>query len=103
MKPDGTKCLSGEDPEIDHNDEWALGGPSTRENCQVVCRKHNQEKARERFGAEFIERKIAERRAKAASDAHHEAGKSGAKVVPAPDVATSVECESPVKKNKPPP
>ena len=64
--------------------------------ADVVMAARNQEKARERFGADFIARKIAERRAKTANDAHHTAGKSEAKVVPAPEVATSVEGESPM-------
>ena len=33
------------DMEADHRKPWAKGGPTTQENCQMLCRKCNREKA----------------------------------------------------------
>ena len=68
VKPDRTKCLSAEDPQIDHKLAKALGGRTEPPNLQVLCKPHNQQKAREDFGADFIARKIEERRSAQASD-----------------------------------
>lgn len=102
VKPDGTKCLSAVDPEIDHGDEFACGGATDRDNCQVLCRAHNQQKAREKFGEEFIERKMAERRANQATDSHHQTGKKEAKIVPAPEVGDDSTRSPPDQKGRPP-
>ncbi len=40
--------------EVDHVLPRALGGPSTTENARILCRAHNQQAARERFGDDWM-------------------------------------------------
>jgi 5-methylcytosine-specific restriction endonuclease McrA len=48
---DSKLCL-----EIDHVIPRARGGPSTVENCRLVCRFHNQLAARQAFGDDWMDR-----------------------------------------------
>ena len=33
--------------EADHITPWSQGGPTTADNCQMLCRRHNREKGAE--------------------------------------------------------
>ena len=47
---DGRKCGGKAFLELDHSHPFALGGKSTAENMQLLCRAHNQYRARQTFG-----------------------------------------------------
>lgn len=48
---DGTRCGNRDFIEYDHVVPWALGGSSRdASNIRLLCRPHNQRRARERFG-----------------------------------------------------
>ncbi|MEI6225987.1 MAG: HNH endonuclease signature motif containing protein [Deltaproteobacteria bacterium] len=53
---DGGICGAEVRTEIDHVVPRARGGPSTVENCRVLCRAHNLEAAREAYGDEVMDR-----------------------------------------------
>jgi 5-methylcytosine-specific restriction endonuclease McrA len=46
----------------------ACGGESTPENLRLLCRAHNQHKAERELGAEFMDAKRREARAKQRAD-----------------------------------
>jgi 5-methylcytosine-specific restriction endonuclease McrA len=48
---------------IEHIDPFAKGGPTTVDNCCLLCQPHNAHRARQVFGEEHIQNKIAEARA----------------------------------------
>jgi Holliday junction resolvasome RuvABC DNA-binding subunit len=48
---------------IEHVEPFAKGGPPTVENCCLLCQPHNDLRARQVFGAEHIDQKVAEARA----------------------------------------
>ena len=50
QSPDGRKCGERAFLEIDHARPFALGGKSTAENLQLLCKTHNQYRARQTFG-----------------------------------------------------
>jgi len=52
----GEICGSTFRVEFDHREPRALGGPPTEDNLQLTCRPHNLDRARERFGAELMDR-----------------------------------------------
>jgi 5-methylcytosine-specific restriction endonuclease McrA len=62
----GKRCDSRHRVEFDHDVARAMGGESTPENMQLLCRAHNQHKAELELGANFMERKRAESRARTA-------------------------------------
>ena len=48
--PDGKKCAERGALEIDHIRPFALGGDSTTQNLQLLCRTHNHYRAQQTFG-----------------------------------------------------
>ena len=52
----GGICGSEVRTEIDHVVPRGRGGPSTVDNCRVVCKAHNLEAAREAYGDEVMDR-----------------------------------------------
>jgi 5-methylcytosine-specific restriction endonuclease McrA len=49
--PDGARCTESEGLEFDHIVPWALGGRShDPRNIRLLCREHNQTRARRMFG-----------------------------------------------------
>ncbi|HEX7623050.1 MAG TPA: HNH endonuclease [Anaeromyxobacteraceae bacterium] len=53
--PDGRRCGSTWQVELDHILPAALGGPSTVENLRILCRAHNTLSAEQVFGREHME------------------------------------------------
>jgi len=53
--PDGQRCGSTWQVELDHIRPAALGGPSTMENLRLLCRSHNALSAEQAFGREHME------------------------------------------------
>ena len=53
--PDGQRCGSTWQVELDHIRPAALGGPSTVENLRLLCRSHNALSAEHAFGREHME------------------------------------------------
>jgi 5-methylcytosine-specific restriction endonuclease McrA len=56
LSPDGHRCGSRWQLELDHVRPAALGGPSTVENLRLRCRIHNAPHAEETFGRAFMAR-----------------------------------------------
>ena len=50
QSPDGKKCQEKSFLEADHVRPFALGGKSTAENLQLLCKTHNHYRARQTFG-----------------------------------------------------
>jgi 5-methylcytosine-specific restriction endonuclease McrA len=51
VPPDGARCPEREGLEFDHVMPWALGGRSfDPRNIRLLCRGHNQDRARRMFG-----------------------------------------------------
>jgi len=48
--PDGQRCGSKWNIQVDHIKPFALGGSNSPENLQLLCRRHNQHKAVKDFG-----------------------------------------------------
>ena len=53
--PDGQRCGSTWQVELDHIRPAALGGPSTVENLRILCRTHNALSAEQVFGREHMQ------------------------------------------------
>ncbi|MBD3162309.1 MAG: hypothetical protein GF346_08245 [Candidatus Eisenbacteria bacterium] len=51
----GIRCAETGCLEFDHREPYACGGPATVENIRLVCRRHNQHYARQRFGSEKVQ------------------------------------------------
>ncbi len=62
VAPDGRRCRARQCLELDHIEPWAVGGEDTIENLRMRCRAHNQEHARQYFGAEQVRAAIARKR-----------------------------------------
>ncbi len=58
----GARCCSTHKVETDHILPVALGGKTELSNLRLLCSGHNQLHARQVFGRELIEKKIAARR-----------------------------------------
>ena len=56
VAPDGTRCDSRWQLELDHLVPFALGGPNTVDNLAVRCRVHNQFRAEASFGRDHMAR-----------------------------------------------
>ena len=67
--PDGRQCTARTHLEIDHIDPFARSADNTEANLRVLCRAHNRYRAEQELGAAFIEKKIAEGRARDARQA----------------------------------
>ena len=57
----GRRCGARRFLELDHVEPWARRGESTVDNLRLRCRAHNQYAAREEFGAEFVQGRVAVR------------------------------------------
>jgi 5-methylcytosine-specific restriction endonuclease McrA len=58
----GRRCTERHWLEIDHVVAHARGGPSTLENCRLLCRGHNMHRARLAFGSDLIARAVKSRK-----------------------------------------
>jgi hypothetical protein len=47
---EGVQCTETGFLEFDHREPYACGGPTTADNLRLLCRRHNQYRARLRFG-----------------------------------------------------
>ncbi|ABS24665.1 HNH endonuclease [Anaeromyxobacter sp. Fw109-5] len=56
VAPDGRRCDSRWQLELDHIHPQALGGLSTRDNLRVACRSHNLLHAEQTYGREHMDR-----------------------------------------------
>ncbi|ABS27584.1 HNH endonuclease [Anaeromyxobacter sp. Fw109-5] len=56
VAPDGRRCDSRWQLELDHIQPQALGGPSTVENLRVACKSHNLLHAEQTYGREHMDR-----------------------------------------------
>ncbi|ABS25540.1 HNH endonuclease [Anaeromyxobacter sp. Fw109-5] len=56
VAPDGRRCDSRWQLELDHIHPQALGGPSTVENLRVACKSHNLLHAEQTYGREHMDR-----------------------------------------------
>ncbi|ABS24559.1 HNH endonuclease [Anaeromyxobacter sp. Fw109-5] len=56
VAPDGRRCNSRWQLELDHIQPQALGGPSTVENLRVACKSHNMLHAEQTYGREHMDR-----------------------------------------------
>jgi hypothetical protein len=55
--PEGVRCNSTWDLEIDHIIPFAQGGDHSMDNLRLLCRAHNQHEAERVYGREFMERR----------------------------------------------
>ncbi len=90
--PDGQRCGSTWQVELDHIQPAALGGPSTVENLRLLCRFHNALAAEHAFGREHMEacRSKAPRTGEVASSSGSFGGVHGASE-PAPSMSSPVQ------------
>jgi hypothetical protein len=58
MGPDGVRCNSIWNLEIDHIVPYARGGTHSMENLRLLCAKHNKHIAEKCYGREFINRRV---------------------------------------------
>ena len=58
VSADGHRCNSHERVEFDHIVPLAKAGKSSVDNLRLHCRTHNQYRAKQRFGAGFMEEKV---------------------------------------------
>jgi 5-methylcytosine-specific restriction endonuclease McrA len=63
LDAEGRRCSATRFLTIEHIDPFARGGPTTVANCCLLCKPHNAHRARQVFGEEHIQNKIAEARA----------------------------------------
>ncbi|MBK8996729.1 MAG: HNH endonuclease [Myxococcales bacterium] len=61
---EGRRCSAKRFLTIEHIDPFAKGGPTTVDNCCLLCRPHNAHRARQVFGEEHIQNEISEARAR---------------------------------------
>ena len=54
--PEGKRCGSRWQLEVDHKEAAARGGPATLDNLRLACKGHNFRHAEETFGAEHMKR-----------------------------------------------
>ncbi|ABS27236.1 HNH endonuclease [Anaeromyxobacter sp. Fw109-5] len=59
VAPDGRRCNSRWQLELDHIHPQALGGPSTVENLRVACKSHNLLHAEQTYGREHMTASVA--------------------------------------------
>lgn len=64
----GHRCTSRRYITLEHRLPFAAGGASDPQNLCLLCRAHNQYRAREAFGTQYIARKRAARRADSRPD-----------------------------------
>jgi 5-methylcytosine-specific restriction endonuclease McrA len=56
--PDGKRCGSRRNLQVDHIIPYARGGKHTLSNLRLLCAKHNRLEAEREYGKEFIKRHI---------------------------------------------
>ena len=56
--PDGTRCCSKHDLEVDHVIPFSVCQSHEPENLRLLCRKHNMLMAEQAFGADYIQHQI---------------------------------------------
>ncbi|MEZ4754831.1 MAG: HNH endonuclease [Bdellovibrionota bacterium] len=56
--PDGTRCCTGHDLEIDHIIPFSVCKAHEVDNLRLLCRKHNMLMAEQAYGAGFIRHRI---------------------------------------------
>jgi 5-methylcytosine-specific restriction endonuclease McrA len=61
---EGRRCSEKRFLTIEHVDPFAKGGPTTVDNCCLLCASHNALRARREFGEEHIRTKVARARAR---------------------------------------
>ncbi|MBE7482556.1 MAG: HNH endonuclease [Polyangiaceae bacterium] len=61
---EGRRCSATRFLTIEHIDPFAKGGPTTVDNCCLLCRPHNAHRARQVFGEDHIQNEISEARAR---------------------------------------
>jgi hypothetical protein len=61
--PDGTRCTSRTGLEIEHTKPFAIFRDHDERFLEALCPRHNRYRAERVYGAEFIRRKIEEKRA----------------------------------------
>jgi 5-methylcytosine-specific restriction endonuclease McrA len=81
VSPDGHRCDSRWQLELDHVQPAALGGASTVENTRLRCKAHNTLHAEETFGREHMARRRRRPEARTAEGAL--AGESRPQAAPA--------------------
>ncbi len=59
VSPDGVRCGSSWDVEMDHIVPFAAGGTNVPENLRLLCRRHNIHAAEKSFGKPFMEQFVA--------------------------------------------
>jgi hypothetical protein len=59
---EGRRCSEMRFLTIEHVDPFAKGGATTVDNCSLLCSSHNAHRARQVFGEEHIQNKLAEAR-----------------------------------------
>ena len=57
---EGRRCAAKRFLTIEHIEPFARGGPTTADNCCLLCSAHNSYRARQVFGGEHIREKVAE-------------------------------------------
>jgi len=62
VSPDGERCPATEQLEMDHLEPAKETGSSTVDDLTTRCRLHNRYRARQRYGAEHVQRRIDEER-----------------------------------------
>ena len=60
---EGRRCSEKRFLTIEHIEPFARGGPTTVENCSLLCKPHNSHRARQVFGDGHIQKRMAEARA----------------------------------------
>jgi len=85
---EGRRCSEKRFLTIEHIEPFAKGGPTTVDNCSLLCQGHNAYRARQVFGEEHIQEKISEARAhrEANSTSRAPATSPAPAVEPAPSV-----------------
>ena len=61
---EGRRCSEKRFLTIEHIEPFAKGGPTTVDNCSLLCQAHNAYRARQVFGEAHIQEKVAEARAR---------------------------------------
>jgi 5-methylcytosine-specific restriction endonuclease McrA len=62
VSPDGTRCNSSWNLQIDHIVPYARGGGHTIDNLRLLCAKHNRLEAERIYGRDFMARQLLHRK-----------------------------------------
>jgi 5-methylcytosine-specific restriction endonuclease McrA len=86
---EGRRCAAKRFLTIEHIEPFARGGPTTADNCCLLCSAHNSYRARQVFGGEHIREKVAEAGTRRARRAEARARRNEANASPAETDAVS--------------